>query len=411
MVFILTRLTGFETLTQIEVAKYNFFKSLQLRRMGSKSVPVEDALGLVVSENVIAECDLPSFNRSAVDGYALKAEDVIEASQFQPKTLFLTKKKTIEKGEAREIWTGKILPKGADTVVMLEHTRRLQDEIEVLVNLPLGSNVSKKGEDVKQGEILLESGVVLNPHHLGLLAALNIENVDVVMKPKVAILAVGDELVKLGEKSMVDQVVDANSVILSNMCVEMGSEPLDLGIVKDREEEIERMIEVALENADVVLTTGGTSIGSHDLVPYLIQKMGSAQIIAHGIAMRPGMPTALAVVHQKPVITLSGNPVAAVVGFEVFARPLIRRLQGVQGESRRNIMAKLTRRVAGILGRRVYLRVRVIEEKGKLLAEPIRTKGSGIITTLTKADGYAIIPEDRGGLNESEVITVHLFGP
>jgi len=379
--------------------------------MGSISVPVEDALGLVVSEDVISECDLPSFNRSAVDGYALRSEDIIEASQFQPEILFLTKKKTVEKGEAREIWTGNILPKGADTVVMLEHTRRMQDEIEVLVNLPLGSNVSKKGEDVKQGEILVESGVVLNPHHLGLLAALNIENVDVVMKPKVVILAVGDELVKLGEKPMVGQVVDVNSVILSNMCVEMGSEPLDLGIVKDREEEIERMIEVALENADVVLTTGGTSVGSHDLVPYLIQKMGNAQIIAHGIAMRPGMPTALAVVQQKPVIILSGNPVAAVVGFEVFARPLIRRLQGVQGEARRNIMAKLTRRVAGILGRRVYLRVRIIEEKGKLLAEPIRTKGSGIITSLTKADGYAIIPEDRGGLNESEVITVHLFSP
>lgn len=409
--FTLTRLTGFETLTPIKDAKLNFFKSLPLRRLDPTSVLVEDALGSVVSENVIAEGDLPSYDRSAVDGYALKAEDIIEASPFQPKTLYLTYKKTVEKGEARTIWTGNILPKGANTVVMLEHTRKIQDRIEVLVNLPLGSNVSKKGEDVKQGQILVESGVVLTPHYLGLLAALNIENVNVVKKPKVAILAVGDELVKLGQNTKEGQVVDVNSVILSNMCVEIGSEPMQLGIVKDREEEIKRKIEGALENADIVLTTGGTSIGAHDLIPYLIQKMANARIIAHGIAMRPGMPTALAVVQQKPVVILSGNPVAAVIGFEVFARPLIRRLQGVRNESRRNITAILTRSVAGVLGRRVYLRVKVIEKREKLMAEPIRTKGSGIITTLTKADGYTIIPEDRGGLNEGEVVTVHLFGP
>jgi len=206
-----------------------------------------------------------------------------------------------------------------------------------------------------------------------------------------------------------NQIIEVNSIILSGMCTELGAEAFSLGIATDDENEIKEKICEGLAKADIVITTGGTSVGIHDVVPKVIEQIERHSVVAHGIAMRPSMPTALAVVHGKPVIILSGNPVAAVVGFEVFARPLIQKLLGIRNDTRVKLKAKLTRRVAGVLGRRVFLRVKVVEKDGEFLAEPIRVKGSSIITTMTKANGYVVIPEDREGLRENEIVTVHLF--
>ncbi|MDH5495416.1 MAG: molybdopterin molybdotransferase MoeA, partial [Candidatus Bathyarchaeota archaeon] len=333
----------------------------------------------------------------------------VEAAEFQPKTLRLVEKEVVEDGEAKEIWTGNILPKGAYAVVMLEHTKKMDGGIGVLVSLTPGANVSKKGEDVEKGEVVIAAGVKLTPYHLGLLVALGMEKIEVVRKPKAAILATGNELVALGDKLEPNQIVEVNSIILSGMCAELGVEAFSLGIAKDDENEIREKISEGLAKADMVITTGGTSVGVHDLVPKIIEQMKRHGVVVHGIAMRPSMPTALAVVHRKPVIILSGNPVAAVIGFEVFARALIQKLLGTRNGARVKLKAKLTRRVAGVLGRRVFLRVKVVEKDGEFLAGPIRVKGSGIITTMTKANGYVIIPEDREGLRKNEVIIVHLF--
>ena len=405
----LTRLKGFQELTPVHEALDKFLRKLQPKRLDTVLVPVVEVLGQIAAENIIAERDLPASDRSAVDGYALKAKDTIEASQFRPKNLRLVKKAVVEEGEAKEIWTGNTLPEGADAVVMLEHTKKTDCSIEVLVSLTPWGNVSKKGEDVRKGEIVVESGVRLKPHHIGLLAALGKREVEVVRTPKVAIFATGNELVALGEKLEADEVVEVNSIILSGMCAELGAEALSLGIAKDDENEIEKKIREGLAKADALITTGGTSVGVHDLVPKVIERMEHKSIVAHGIAMRPGMPTALAVVHGKPVIILSGNPVAATVGFEVFVRPFIQKMLGVESESRIKLKAKLTRGVAGVLGQRVFLRVKVVEKDGEFFAEPIRVKGSGVITTLTKANGYVVIPEDREGLRENALVTVLLF--
>jgi molybdopterin molybdotransferase len=386
-----------------------FFKKLQPKRLETLLIPVEDALGRVVAKNVIAERNLPPFNRSAVDGYALKAKDTSEASQFQPKTLRLVEKEILGGGEAMQIWTGNVLPKGADAAVMLEHTKKIGKQIEALTPLTPGSNVSRKGEDVRKGETVIEAGVRLKPHHLGLLAALGVTEVEVVRIPKAAILATGNELVELGEKMSPNQIVEVNSIILSSMCAELEVEAFSLGIAKDVEQEIEEKIREGLAKADMVITTGGTSVGVHDLVPKVIEQIEPHGVVVHGMAMRPGMPTALAVVHKRPVLILSGNPVAAAVGFEVFARPLFQKFLGLKDVDRVKVKAKLTRRVAGVLGRRVFLRVKVVEKDGEFFAEPVRIKGSGIITTMTKANGYVVIPEDREGLKENELITVHLF--
>ncbi len=405
----LARLKGFEKLTSIDNARSTFLKQLKLEKLQSVQIPTSMALGRVAAENVVATNDLPPFDRSAVDGYAVKAKDTFEASQFSPRTLKTTKNNKLGEKEAREIWTGNPLPKGADAIVMLEYTKTRQNKIEVWVPATPSKNVSRKGEDVKKGDIAIRSGTRLKPHHVGLLAALGKTHVRVVKKPKVALLSTGNELVKLGRKPELNQVVDANRLILSCMCQELGAEPLDLGIAKDNLNEIDAKIREGIEKADILLTTGGTSVGYADVVPAAVNQIETPGVIVHGIAMRPGMPTALAVLCSKPVIILSGNPVAAMIGFEVFARPLILKLLGIECEPRPMLEAELTQKVPSVLGRRVFLRAHVFEREGKFFAEPVRIKGAGVISTMTKANGYVIIPEDREGLDEGESVTVHLF--
>jgi len=270
---------------------------------------------------LIAEENLPRVDRSAVDGYAVKAEDVVGSSQFKPKLLALTDKNEIAKGQARQLWTGNSIPKGADAVVMLENVERATDRIEVWTPLAPGDNISKKGEDVRKGEVAVDAGVRLRPQHIGLMAALGVAKVKVFEKPKIAILATGNELAEAGRNRVKDQVFDVNSHVISAMCRELGAEPLDLGIAGDDVEEIKAKLEKGLVGADAAITTGGTSVGTSDLVPDVVGKLGKPGIIVHGVAMRPAMPTALAIVKGKPIVILSGNPVAAMIGFEVFVRP------------------------------------------------------------------------------------------
>ena len=405
----MARLKGFEKLTNIDEALSTLLKKLKPERLGSERIPIHAALGRVTAEDVQAKNDLPPFDRSAVDGYALKAQDTFGVSQFNPKTLKLTENEEVREGEARQIWTGNPLPRGVDAVVMLEYTKGIKDKIEVGITVTPGGNVSKKGEDVQRGEVAIKAGTRLKPHHLGLLAALGETHVNVVKKPKVAILSTGNELVELGHKPKSNQIVDTNRLIFCSMCQELGAEPLELGIAKDDLKEISAKIREGLKRADVVITTGGASVGYPDLVPMAVNQIGTPGVIVHGMAMRPGMPTALAILQGQPVFILSGNPVAAIIGFEVFARPLLLKLLGVEGEPRSILKARLTRRVASALGRRVFLRVRVFQRNGEFFAQPVRIKGSGVLSTMTKANGYVKIPENREGLEEGESVIVHLF--
>ncbi|NIR86783.1 molybdopterin molybdotransferase MoeA, partial [Candidatus Bathyarchaeota archaeon] len=368
----MVRLKGFEKLTGVDEALSTFVKKLKLERLESIQIPVQEALRRVAAEDFVAKTDLPPFNRSAVDGYAIRAENTFEASQFSPKVLKVTQGDRIGKNETRPVWTGNPIPKGADAVVMLEHTKSVQDKIEVWTPLTPGENVSKRGEDVRKGEVAVEAGTRLQPHHLGLLAALGATRVSVVEKPRVAVLSTGDELVEPGRKSRPNQMVDVNRLILSCMCLELGAEPLDLGIARDDVNEIGARVKEGVKRADVTITTGGTSVGYADLVPAAVNQIGTPGVVVHGIAMRPGMPTALAILHGKPVLILSGNPVAAMIGFEVFARPVLLRLLGVKSEPRPVVKARITRRVAAALGRRVFLRVHTFERDGEFFADPVR---------------------------------------
>lgn len=403
----LARLKGFEKLTNVDDALQSFLRKLKPERLDSERIPINAALGRVTAEDIRAKYNLPPFDRSAVDGYALRAKDTFGVSAFNTKTFKLTEDK-VRENEAKELWTGNPLPEGADAVVMLEYTKKFEDKIEVEKAVTPGRNVSTRGEDVTEGDVAIESGTRLNPHHLGLLAALGETYVKVVRKPKVAILATGSELVELGQKLEPGKIVETNRLVFSTMCMELGAEPLDLGLAKDDLKEISAKIQEGLEQADAIITTGGTSVGYPDLVPLAVNQTGKPGVIIHGIAIRPGMPTALAILKGKPVFVLSGNPVAATIGFEAFTRPTLLKLLGIK-EVRPAVEAKLTRRVAGVLGRRVFLRVRVLEKNGGFFAEPVRVTGSGVLTTMTKANGYVIIPENREGVEEGESVRVHLF--
>jgi molybdopterin molybdotransferase len=407
----LVRLKGFQKLTSTDDALQNWFGILEIAKPAAVAIPLIEALNRVVAESIIADEDLPRFDKSAVDGYALSSKSTVGASQFKPSHVKFTESDVIGSNEAKQVWTGYPIPKGADAVVMIENTQKRGVEVEVWMPLAPGDNVSRKGEDVKKGEPVAQSGTRLNPYHLGLLAAFGRTQVKVAGKPKIAILATGNELAPEGQKPTQGQIYDSNRTMFAAMCHELGADPVDLGIAKDEVDDIADKIKNGLQIADAILTTGGTSVGGLDLVPDAVNKLGKPGIVVHGVALRPGMPTALAVLEGKPVMVLSGNPVAAIVGFEVFARPLICKMLGMkQQEARPMVKATMTRRVSAALGRKTFVRVKVFMKNDQAFAEPVSARGSGAISTMTRGNGFVIVPEDREGVAEGEAVTVHLFG-
>jgi molybdopterin molybdotransferase len=408
---ILARLKGFQKLTFTDDALRTWLNILQVKRGRVVTVPLQKALNRVLAIDMTAKEDLPRFDKSAVDGYALKSENTTGTSQFKPTIFQISELEEVKSKQAKQVWTGNAIPKGANAVIMIENTKRLDGELEVWVQLALGKNVSKKGEDIKKGEKAVKAGTRLKPYHLGLLAALGNSEVKVVEKPRIAILATGNELAEAGSKPSGNLISESNRIMLSAMCRELDTEPVDLGIAKDDVNEIAGKLRIGLQNSDAVITTGGTSVGGLDLVPDAASKVGKPGVVVHGMALRPAMPTALAVLEGKPVMILSGNPVAAIIGFEVFARPLICKMLGMSKKEPRPVTkAVMTRKVATALGRKSFVRVRVLMKNDEFLAEPVSARGSGAISTMTRGNGFVIVPANREGVLEGEVVTVHLFG-
>ena len=404
------KLKGFQKLTQTDQALKTWLKTLQLNKPRITEVPLQEALNRVLAQEIIATENLPRFDKSAVDGYAAKSGDLTGATQFKPAKLKLTENQEIGSMIAKQVWTGNPIPRGSDSVVMLENTKIHDGALEVWSQLAPGDNISKKGEDVKTGDVIAKSGTRINPYHIGLAAAIGILSVKVAEKPRIAILPTGNELVELGSQRNANQIYDSNKTMIAAMCQELGAQIVELDIARDNLQEISEKIKTALKTNDAVITTGGTSVGGLDLLPDAVNKLGKPGVIVHGVALRPAMPTALAVLDEKPVLILSGNPVAAIIGFEVFGRPLICRMLGMaQEEPRPIVSAKLSRKVASALGRKTYVRVRVTSKNEELTAEPVSAKGSGSISTMTKSNGYLIVPENREGVSEGERVLIRMF--
>ena len=295
----MARLKGFQKLTFTDDALRTWLNILQVKRGRVVSVPLQKALNRVLAIDMTAKEDLPRFDKSAVDGYALKSENTTGTSQFKPIIFQISELEEVKSKQAKQVWTGNAIPKGANAVVMIENTKRRDGELEVWVQLALGKNVSKKGEDIKKGEKAVKAGTRLKPYHLGLLAALGNGEVKVVEKPRIAILATGNELAEAGSKPSGNLIFESNRIMLSAMCRELDAEPVDLGIAKDDVNEIAGKLRIGLRSSDAVITTGGTSVGGLDLVPDAVSKVGKPGVVVHGMALRPAMPTALAVGRRR----------------------------------------------------------------------------------------------------------------
>jgi molybdopterin molybdotransferase len=310
------------------------------------------------------------------------------------------------------IATGGMLPPGADAVVMLEYTQELADQtLEIYRSVAPGENVVQRGEDVVAGEMLLPAGFRLRPQDVGLLAALGVPNVAVRRRPRVGIIGSGDEIVPLEAALKPGQMRDANSYALAARVAALGGKPILLGLVADQLEPLLDKLQEARETADLILLSGGSSVGSRDLAVAAIQSFPEADILVHGVAVSPGKPTILAKIGSKPLFGLPGHPVSAMVIMEVLVRPLVDRLLGHTGQDQPwggKVTATLSRNLASTPGREDFIRVRLQSYGDTLWAEPVLGK-SGLISTMVKADGFIRIPLNTEGLEQGELVEVLLF--
>lgn len=410
------RLKGFKRLVRADEALDLLLERVKVA-LGVEEVSLEAAQNRVLASDITAIRDIPAWPKAAMDGYAVRAEDTYGASQSSPRVLRLKGRIPIGVepqvkvglGECAFIPTGGLLPAGADAVVMIEFTKEVGGEVEVYQPVVPRQNVIPVGEDVRQGSRLLAKGTRLGPYDISLLAAQGIGRVKVWAKPRVALLSTGEELVELGKPLAPGQIYDSNRWMLKALVCEAGGEPVDLGLVGDDRAAIREKLLEGLQHADMVVTSAGTSVGERDLVPEVVEELGD--LLVHGVALRPGYPTGIGLIDGKPVFLLSGFPVACAVGFLTFVEPLIHHLQGAKPEPHPYVTARLTRRVVNPGGLRVHVRVRLRREGDGWTAEPIRASGSSVLSSLATATGLLIIPEDREGFEEGEMVQVRVLKP
>lgn len=391
--------------------------------LSTERLKIEECYGYIIAADVIAPEDLPAFSRSTVDGYALNSRDTFGAKENSP--AYIAVKHEIFMGtvpdfklgiaEAAKIPTGGMLPDGADAVLMLEHAQMIsEDMIEVMRSVAPNENVIQNGEDIKKGETILTKGHRLRAQDIGALAGLGITEIDVFRKPVVSIISTGDEIVPASSPLKLGQVRDINSFTLSGLISEYGGIPVKKGIFKDDYNVIKDAMEGALQDSDMVLISGGTSAGTKDMTAQIINDIariyGSSGVLFHGVSLKPGKPMIGGVVNNKPILGLPGHPAATVVCFDLFIKPLMERLGGLN--SRKNfvktIKAKMAKSMASAAGREDHIRVYLKEKEGELLAIPVLGK-SGLITTLVRADGIVVIPQNKPGLDAGEEVVVRLF--
>jgi molybdopterin molybdotransferase len=401
-----------------EDALLRLLKALPASQPPAEKIRTADALGRVSAVDLLAPEPLPGFDRSTVDGYAVCAADTFGASDSLPAFIEVAGEVpmggapgfALQRGQAALIHTGGMLPDGADAVVMLEHTQPARsNEIEVLRAVAVGENVLKTGEDVRPGEIVVPAGRILRPAEIGGLLALGITEIQAACKPVIGVLSSGDEVVPPDQPVQPGQVRDVNSFTLAALIESAGGLARRFGIVPDRREELERSLSKALEECAAVVITAGSSASSRDLTAEVIQQMGSPGVLVHGVNVRPGKPTILAVCDGKAVIGLPGNPVSALVIAGLFVVPLVRRLLGITGgQAEVRLQARLAVNLPSQAGRVDYVPVRLIPGPEGWLAEPIFYK-SNLILTLAKADGLACIPADATGLAAGDLVEVALM--
>lgn len=420
-----------------------------IKILDAEIIKLTDSLGRVLAEDIYADCDIPQFANSAMDGYAVKTADLKGASKNNPKVLEIIgqlkagdmPKRILKPNQAIRIMTGAVMPKGADSVVMVEDTKKVigdrlwvigknlkpktkhltPEYVEIFKEAVAGENIRKAGEDVKKGELVIPCGRLLKSAHIGLLASLGKAKVKVIRKPKVAILATGDELADGQEKLKPGKIRSSNTYTLYAQIVKCGGIPKDLGIAKDRPLELEKKIKLGLD-CDLILTSGGVSVGDYDLVKVILAKLGT-DIKFWKIAMRPGKPLVFGALSatkhggaannfcakDKPVFGLPGNPVSSMVSFEVFVKPAILKMSGQKHNQGKEVEAQIEEKIKKKPGLRYFLRANTRWHQGKYFTKTTGPQGSGILKSMSLANSLIILAEKDIYINKGKMVKVRFL--
>jgi len=379
------------------------------------NVPLDEAAGRVLAEDVVSKIDVPPFDRAVFDGYAVHAMDTFGAGEESPVELTCVgsvragewPKLKISKGQCVEISTGAPIPRGANAVVMVEYSTVGAKVVQIFRAVAPGENIAKRGSEIKHGTKVLDAGGVITPQVLGTLAAIGRKRAKV-YSPKVAVISSGIELVSAGSSLRWGKIYDVNGPAICRAVELCGGEANYLGIARDEPHSLANFVKRGLTTCDVVVLSGGSSAGAGDIAPAVIDRMGKPGVVVHGLAMKPGKPAFVAVVRGKPIFGLPGYPVSALMVFDQLVAPYLRRLSGLPRVGRVKVQARLASKIISVRGRRELVPVKLVREGRAVHAKPL-FKGSGAITALSLADGYIDVPLNREIVEEGEVIEVNLF--
>ncbi len=374
-----------------------------------ETVAIDAALGRVLAETVVAGLSVPSFDRAAMDGYAVKSKDTFDSTRQSPKILKLvgyshagdTPKRAVKTGECVQVATGAVMPRGIDAVVQVEAVEVNNGLVKVFKPVSTGVNISEQGEDVKEGDIIIKADTILNAGKIGVLAAQGLAKCRVYAKPVVAILSSGEEVSAPGKRLRPGNIYDVNSHTIASVVSENGGIPLISGIVHDNLEDIKIKIGEALKS-DLVVISGGSSVGEKDLLVDALHNWG--EVLFHGIKVKPGAPILFALVQGKPFFGMPGPPASCLIQSILFLGPAVRKMARLSLQPARTVVVKLERRVSGLVGRRQFLPVIIEGDE----AVPVFKK-SGTITSVAGTDGYIEIPEDVAMVEKGVTVTVILF--
>jgi len=399
---------------QVEEALHQILQKIS--RLGIERLPILQARARILAEDIHSARNIPPWDNSAMDGYAVRWKDIQGASRMNPAVLRVLGDLPAGRvfkgqggpGEAVRIMTGAPIPEGFDTVVQVEDTEKDGDRVRVFGPLEKGKNIRFSGEDVKAGEKVMEAGDLLRPAHVGMLASLQRSMVSVYQQPRVAILSTGDELLEIDEPWEEGKIVNSNSYSLASLVAESGGIPLQLGIAKDRLEELSERIQQGLV-ADLLVTSGGVSVGDYDFVKRMLSELG--QMNFWKVAMRPGQPLAFGRISGKPLFGLPGNPVSSMVSFEQFVRPSILKMSGHKNLFRPTLQAVLREDVHKKAGLVHFIRCRLLPEKGKVYATATGEQGSGILSSMVKAQGLIVLPREQTLARAGEEVRVIILDP
>jgi len=401
-------------LVSAEIALGKFLSSVNFKPK-MEMVSIQNATSRVLAKDVISKIEIPSFNKASMDGFAIKSAETKNAAKKNPVFFKIVgkifagdqKRNSIKSGEAIAIATGSPLPEGADAVIMIEHVIHYKDKIKITKKVDKQSNLALSGEEVRKNQTILKKGTWITPQDVGLLASIGLNKIPVFKKPSVGILATGNELAKPGTNLKNGQIFESNRIVIAELVKQMGGTIQDLGICKDEREIIEKKVKKGLQN-DLLVITGGSSVGERDFVPIILKSLGKPGIIVKGVAMKPGSPVVLGMIRKTPIIVCPGFPVSSFFAFFLFGNSLLKQMLFTKGPPIPEIQARMESTVKTQQNVTNFVRVKIRKIKDAYFARPVSTADSRLLITLTDSDGVIVV-KNRKELQKGELVKVITF--